>query len=397
MTALLEGIRILDFGRVIASAYCGTFLSDMGAEVIKVDRPGGEFDRNLGPFAPDGHTIAYELISPRNKKSITLNTRDPRGKALLHKLTKKSQVVITGFTPKGNELMGLNYDLLKQINPAIIQVAITGYGQEGPYANRPAFDSIAQAESGAMSYTGFPGSPPTRSGVPYVDFSTGIFGAFGAVLALRHLEATGIGQLVDVSLLGTALFFVAGSGVMAEYTLNNEIRGPIGNNSFYNYSDAFKVKDGWVMINGIGNDIWQRLAKLLGHQEWLSDERFQDDNSRYHHRDVICPVVAKWMAQYSVSEAIQVLEKNRVPCGRVNTAKEVIHDPHFIARQMLINMEYPGLGKVPMPGLPMRLSETPGEIKTRAPQLGDHNQEIYCELLDCSLDELEMLRREGVV
>ena len=191
MTTALEGIRVLDFGRVIASAYCGTLLADMGAEVIKVERPGGEFDRKLGPFAPGGQAIVYDLITPRNKKSITLNTRHPRGRKLLDELANQATIIISGFTPKGNQVMGLDYERLKQINPGIILVAISGYGQNGPYADRPAFDAIAQAESGAMSYTGFPGGPPTRAAVPYADFSTAILGAFGAMLALRHQERTG--------------------------------------------------------------------------------------------------------------------------------------------------------------------------------------------------------------
>jgi len=286
---------------------------------------------------------------------------------------------------------------LKQVNPSIIQVAVSGYGQEGVYADRPAFDSIAQAESGAMSYTGFPGCPPTRSAVPYVDFSTGIMGALGAVLALRHLDRTGSGQLVDVSLLSTAIFCVAGSGVMAEYNLNGQIREPIGNNSFYTYSDAFQARDGWVMINAIGDEIWQRLAKIVGRHEWLEDDRFKDDNSRYLNRHIIGPVVKDWVAQYNVSELIPLLEKNRVPCGRVNTAREVVNDPHVIEREMLVNVHYPGLGQVPLPGLPIKLSETPGKINTRAPELGQHNEEVYCSLLRYSREDLNSLRHEGVI
>ncbi|MFZ0928895.1 MAG: CoA transferase [Syntrophobacteraceae bacterium] len=397
MAALLEGIRVLDFGRVVASALCGTLLADMGAEVIKVERPGGEFDRALGPLAPDGSAITYSLFTPRNKKSITLDTRHPRGKEILDKLVANSQILISGFTSKGNEMMGLDYARLKQVNPAIIQVAVSGYGQEGVYADRPAFDSIAQAESGAMSYTGFPGCPPTRSAVPYVDYSTGILAALGAVLALRHLDRTGSGQLVDVSLLSTAIFCVAGSGVMAEYNLNGQIREPIGNSSFYTYSDAFQARDGWVMINAIGDEIWQRLAKIVGRHEWLEDDRFKDDNSRYLNRHIIGAVVKDWVAQYNVSELIPLLEKNRVPCGRVNTAREVVNDPHVIEREMLVNVHYPGLGEVPMPGLPIKLSETPGKVNTRAPELGQHNEEIFCSLLGYSREDFNSLRHEGAI
>jgi crotonobetainyl-CoA:carnitine CoA-transferase CaiB-like acyl-CoA transferase len=397
MTKALEGIRVLDFGRVIASAYCGTLLADMGAEVIKVERPGGEFDRKLGPFAPGGQAIVYDLITPRNKKSITLNTRHPRGRKLLDELVKQATIIISGFTPKGNQVMGLDYERLKQINPGIILVAISGYGQNGPYADRPAFDAIAQAESGAMSYTGFPGGPPTRAAAPYADFSTAILGAFGAMLALRHQERTGVGQLVDVSLLDSAFTFVAGMGVMAEYTMLDHIRPPVGNHSFYNFTDGFEARDGWVMISVIGNEIWRRFAGIIGQEDWLTNEKFADDGRRYQNRDLIRPVVSDWVAGYSVAEVVELLENQRVPCGRVNTAEDIVNDPHIKAREMLVNMPYPGVGSVPLPGIPVKLSETPGKIESRAPYLGEHNEEVYGQLLDYSPEKLESMKNAGII
>ena len=397
MTKPLEGIRILDFGRVIASAYCGTLLADMGADVIKVERPGGEFDRKLGPFTPDGKAIVYDLITPRNKKSITLNTSHPEGREILDELVKHASIIISGFTPKGNQLMGLDYDRLKQINPGIILVAISGYGQNGPYADRPAFDAIAQAESGAMSYTGFPGNPPTRAAVPFADFSTAILGAFGAMLALLHKERTGAGQLVDVSLLDTAFTFVAGMGVLAEYTLLNQIRPQVGNHSFYNFTDGFEAKNGWVMISVIGNEIWRRFIEIIEREDLLQDERFGDDHNRYHNRHLIRPIVSDWVSRRTVSEVVRLLEEKRVPCGRVNTVRELVNDPHLIAREMLVNRHYPGVGAIPLPGIPVKLSETPGKIETNAARLGEHNKEIYCQLLHHTQKELDSMRQKGVV
>jgi crotonobetainyl-CoA:carnitine CoA-transferase CaiB-like acyl-CoA transferase len=397
MTKPLEGVKILDFGRVIASAYCGTLLADMGADVIKVERPGGEFDRKLGPFTPNGKAIVYELITPRNKKSITLNTIDRKGRKILDELVKHASIVISGFTPKGNQLMGLDYERLKQINPGIILVAVSGYGQNGPYADRPAFDAISQAESGAMSYTGFPGSPPTRAAVPFTDFSTAILGAFGAMLALLHKERTGAGQLVDVSLFDTAFTFVAGMGVLAEYTLLDQIRPQVGNHSFYNFTDGFEAKDGWVMMSVIGNEIWQRFTEIIGRMELLKDDRFRDDQSRYQNRHLIRPIVSEWVAKHTVSEVVRLLEEKRVPCGRVNTARELVNDPHLIAREMLVTRHYPGVGAVPLPGIPVKLSETPGKIETNAARLGEHNKEIYCQLLRYTQKELDSMRQEGVV
>ncbi len=397
MTNALEGIRVLDFGRVIASAYCGTLLADMGAEVIKVERPGGEFDRNLGPFTSDGKAIVYDLITPRNKKSITLNTRHPKGRKVLDELVKRASIIITGFTPRGNRIMGLDYERLKQINPGIILVAISGYGQQGPNADRPAFDAIAQAESGAMSYTGFPGSPPTRAAVPYADFSTAILGAFGAMVAALHKERTGVGQLVDVSLLDTAFTFVAGMGVMAEYTLLDHIRPQIGNHSYYNFTDGFETQDGWIMISVIGNEIWRRFTGIIEREDMAEDERFSNDHLRYQNRNLIRPIVSDWVANRTASEVIRLMEEKRVPCGRVNTVRELVNDPHLKAREMLVHRQYPGTGLIPLPGIPVKLSETPGKIQTNAPRLGEHNEKIYCQLLRYSRQEFDSLVQEGII
>jgi len=397
MSRVLDGIRVLDFGRVIASAYCGTLLADMGADVIKVDRPGGEFDRFLGPLAPNGQALVYDLITPRNKRSITLDIRHPKGKTILEELIKRSDVVISGFTRPGNKLMGLEYDQLKKINSGIILVAISGFGQSGPYADRTSFDAIAQAESGAMSYTGFPGGPPTRSSVPFADFGTAILGAYGVTLALFHRERTGVGQMVDVSLMDTALTFVAGMGVVAEYSLFKHIRPQIGNHSFYTFTDSFEAKDGWVMISAIGNNLWKRFMGVIGREDLVDDPRLQDDMGRYENRGLIRPIVSDWISLHTVDEVLQMLEEARVPCGRVNTAREVINDPHIRAREMLVDVEYPGVGSVPLPGVPVKLSETPGRIETPAARLGEHNEEIYCSLLGYKSDDLITLEEEGVI
>ena len=397
MNKVLDGIKVLDFGRVIASAYCGTLLADMGADVIKVDRPGGEFDRFLGPLAPNGKALVYDLITPRNKKSITLDIRHPKGKAILEELVKRSDVVVSGFTRPGNKLMGLEYDQLKKFNHGIIFVAISGFGQSGPYADRTSFDAIAQAESGAMSYTGFPGTPPTRGAVAFVDFGTAILGAYGVTLALFHRERNGVGQMVDVSLMDTALTYVAGMGVVAEYSLFKHIRPQIGNHSFYTFTDSYEAKDGWVMISAIGNNLWKRFMEVVGRKDLIDDPRLQDDVGRFENRDFIRPVVSDWMSRHTVDEVLQMLEEARVPCGKVKTAHDIIDDPHIRAREMLVDVEYPEVGSVPMPGVPIKLSETPGGIETPAAKLGEHNEEIYCSLLGYESNDLAALKEEGVI
>jgi crotonobetainyl-CoA:carnitine CoA-transferase CaiB-like acyl-CoA transferase len=214
-----------------------------------------------------------------------------------------------------------------------------------------------------MSYTGFPGNPPTRAAVPYVDFSTAILGAFGATLAILHKERTGKGQLVDVALLDTAFTFVAGMGVVAEYALLNHVRPQVGNHSFYNFTDSFQAKDGWVMISVIGNQIWRRFISVIAREDLLEDERFGDDDRRYQNRDLLRPIVSGWISKHTASEVVGLLEAKRVPCGRVNSVRDLVNDPHLIAREMLVNMQYPGVGAVPQPGIPVKLSETPGKIE----------------------------------
>lgn len=393
----LQGIRVLDFSRYIAGPYCCMLLADMGAEVIRVEPPGGAEDRNLGPFSPDGQALVYGFILQRNKKNITLNLRNAEAGALLEGLVRKTDVLVHNFPPGTEEAKVLDYSSLRQLNPALIEAIITGFGQYGPYAERTCFDSIAQAMSGAMSYTGFPGSPPTRAGVQYVDFSTGLSAALGTVLALLHRQRTGKGQLVDVSLFDVALSFVAAAGVAAEYKLLGEIRPQVGNSSFYAYANSFQAKDGWVMINVVGNSAWRRFCRALGKEELASDPRFKDNLSRYLNREEIHSIVADWVRAKTVEEVTRILEAARVPCGPIRDMTDIYHDPQVAAREMLVEVEQPGTGIVPMPGIPIKLSETPGGIDSPAASLGEHNFEIYCHLLGLSEQQLASYRERGVI
>jgi crotonobetainyl-CoA:carnitine CoA-transferase CaiB-like acyl-CoA transferase len=393
----LQMVRVLDFGRVIASAYCGTLLADMGAEVIKVERPGGEFDRKLGPFTENGCAIVYELITPRNKKSITLNYYSPEGSRILDQLVKKVSIIISGFTRKGNEIAGLTYERLKEINPERILVTISGYGQNGPNSNNPAFDAIAQAESGAMSFTGFPDGPPMRAAVPFADFGTAILGAYGAMVALFQKQLTGRGQSVDVSLFDTAFTFVAGMGVIAEYTLLDQIRPRIGNHSFYNFTDSFKAKDGFVVISAIGNKIWRRFAKAINRDDLLKDEKFQNDYDRYQNRFIIRKYVEKWVSKYTVQEVLTALGHARVPCAKVKNPEDLTADEQIMARNMLIDLDYPGIGKIPTPGIPIKLSDMNDTVFYPAPQLGENNEDIYSSLLGKTKSDLKKMRNEGTI
>ena len=397
MEMILDGVRMLDFSRYGAGPYCGMILADMGAEVIRVEKLGGEEDRKLGPFAPNGVSIPFTIILGRNKKGITLNMRKEKGKGILKKLIKHCDVVLHNFTAGAEEASLLSYDSLKEVNPAIIVASLSGFGNTGPYTQRPSFDSVAQAMSGAMSYTGFPGNPPTRGAPAYIDFGTGTYAALSIVLALYHRQRTGKGQGVDLALLDTAVSFVASIGCPAEVKLLDFVRSQIGNHSYYNLSDLFKTRDGWVMVSVIGTPLFKRLSKMIGREELGNDPRFADDMARFQNRHLLDPVIAQWMEQRTSEEVMRLLEEARVPCGQVNNMAEMMADPQVKAREMVVDVEYPEVGKVPLPGIVPKFSQTPGRIQRRAPMVGEHNSEIFCGLLGLSTEELSRLEAEGII
>jgi CoA:oxalate CoA-transferase len=395
---VLQDIRILDFSRYGAGPYGGMLLADMGAEVIKVERPGGEDDRQLGPFAPNGYSICYGIIFARNKKGITLNLRSPRGRELALKLVERFDVVLHNFPPGTKEANVLDYEALKKINPDIIVAPLTGFGQDGPWAERSCFDPIAQAESGGMSYCGFPGNPPTRSAIPYVDLGSGLAAALGIMFALYHREKTGQGQLVDIALMDVAVSFMAAMATPVEYELTGQVRPQQGNQSFYaSPSNTFKAKDGWVFIATVGEALWRRWCQLVDRPELVDDPRFQSNMSRYQHYQYLNSIAEEWIKDKTVAEVMQILDKARIPCGRVNSVVEVMEHPQVKARQMLVEVDFPEVGQVPLPGIPIKLSLTPGGIERRAPMIGEHNQEIYGGLLGLPADDLTRLEKEGVI
>ncbi len=403
MEEVLHGIRVLDFSRYKAGPTCGQILGDMGADVIRVERIGGGEDRQLEPLSPGkigapGGQSYYLMFTSRNKKSITLNPTKPKGQELLKELVEQSDVVIENFGPQVSKRLGLDYESLKSIKPGIIVVAVSAYGQDGPYANRIGFDSIAQAMSGLMSVTGLPEGPPLKLGVSFIDTTTGIYGALGTLLALYHRTKSGEGQLVDVSLLDTAVSFT--ENFVAEYEVAGQIHPRVGNSHTYvGPYNACKAKDGYFFLQVTGNAIWGRFLKLLGREDLTDDPRFQTDHDRARpeNRQFFYDWLNEWAAEKTVDEVVDQCTEAGVPCARVNNMAEVAADPHIRAREMLVEVEHPGVGKVPLLGIPFKLSKTPGKIKTIHPLLGQHNKEIYCDLLGHTDEELTQLKEEGIV
>jgi len=396
MEKVLRGIRILDFSHWFAGPYAATLLADMGADVIRVERPDGEEERNFGPFAPNSESM-LTMVTLRNKKGITLNLRSEKGKEILQGLVQCSDVVLHSFTIGSEEAKILSYQSLKKINPAIILATISGFGSTGPYAERPCFDTIAQALSGAMSYTGFPNGPPIRSGVAWVDFSTGTHAALGIMLALYYRLLTGKGQMIDLALLDVAVSCVAGLAVAAEYKVLGFVRQQIGNHSYHTFTDCFQAEDGWVMLGASSNPIWRRFLKAMGREDLKDDPRFKDDESRFQNRELIQPLAREWVGKRTVKEVVQQLTQARVPCAQVNNVAQMVNHPQVRAREALVDMEYPGVGKVPLPGVAIKMSETPGTIERRAPKAGENNEEVYSELLGFTPKELSRLEAEGVI
>jgi CoA:oxalate CoA-transferase len=396
MEKVLTGIRILDFSSWFAGPYASTLLADMGAEVIKVERPGGTDERAFGPFTPNGESM-LTMVTLRNKKGITLNLRGEKGKEILQGLVQCSDVVLHSFTIGSEEAKILSYESLEKINPAIILLTVSGFGSTGPYAERPCFDTIAQALSGAMSYTGFPDGPPIRSGVAWVDFSTGTHAALGIMLALYHRLLTGKGQKIDLALLDVAVSCVAGLAVAAEYKVSGFIRQPLGNHSYYTFTDCFQAKDGWVMVGATTNPIWRRFLRAIGREDLRDDPRFKDDRSRFQNRELIQPIAREWISKRTVEEVVQQLTRARVPCGPVSNVAQMVNDPQVKAREMLVDVEYSGVGQVPLPGVAIKMSETPGTVERRAPEVGENNVEVYGDLLGLTPEDLSRFEAEGVI
>jgi len=394
---MLNGIRVLDCTRIVAGPYCTLLLASMGAEVIRVERPGGEIDWEIGAQILEGkENLCHPLYLSCNKKGITLDLRMEKGQKLFAELVKKSDVVVQNYSYGGAKKLKLTYDDLQKINPSIIVAALSGFGQTGPYHERNCWDPNAQAMSGMMSLGGFPGNPPTRNPLPIIDFSTGVYGALGIMYALRYRDQTGEGQLIDVALFDVATHF---TGIVAmEQKKAKQRRTQVGNSTYWALADAFEAKDGWVFISLTTNPIWQRFCKLIGEESLLSDRRYSDDYHRFINRESIIPLIEQWIAQRTTKEVLDMAEENHIPCSPINDIQTAMSDPQVRAREMLVDIDYGGdLGTVPVPGVVTKLSKTPGKLNKPCPLPGQDNQEIYSKLLRLDSRDLENLSNEGII
>jgi len=397
VTGPLTGIRVLDASRILAGPFCTMLLGDLGAEIIKVEMPGiGDGSRAWGPPFIKGES-AYYLSINRNKKSITINLKHPKGREIIYKLVEMSDVFIENFRPSVAEKLGVSYDKLKRVNPKIIYCSISGFGQTGPYKDKRAYDLLIQAMSGFMGITGEPNRPPVRIGVAIMDLGAGMYAAISILAALIAREKTGKGQKIDISLLDTGVSWLTYMAMNYFATGRNPPKMGSAHPNLVPYQ-CFEDKNGRYFAVAVGNDEhWKRLCKALELQDWIDNPKYATNAKRVEHRDEIVKALSELFKSKTREEWLKLLEEEGVPCAPVYEVSEALSNPQIIHREMVIEIEHPTIGKLKQLGTPMKLSETPCQIRYPPPLLGQHTKEILKELLGYSDEEIEELRKIGAI
>lgn len=375
----LEGIRVLDMTQLLAGPYCGMMLADMGAEVIKIEFPGeGDTTRAAYPQV-NGVSMYYNNVN-RNKKGITLNLKSKEGKELFGRLLRDADVLIENNRPGVMARLGFDYEEVKKINEGIVYASISGFGQNGPYADKPGYDLIAQAMSGAMSITGWPGGPPTKSGVAFADVLGGLNAALGIVSAIQYKNRTGKGQHIDVSLVDSIVSCLA--PLTMRYIYDDEILDKIGNRYVVSYPfDSFLAKDGDYVLACGTDQHFVTLVHAMEMPELANDPAYGDRRKRSENRDVLKQIINNWGSDKTVEECVDIISKAGIPAAPILNLKQVYEDKHIHdAREMFVKVTDKAAGEITLTGNPIKMSETPTLVRKSAPSLGEHNEEVYGDL-----------------
>lgn len=392
----LEHIKVLDFSRVLAGPYCTMILANMGAEIIKVERPVyGDDSRAYGPFL-NGQS-AYFISINRGKKSISLDLKSSRAIEIVKDLVKEVDIIVENFRPGIMEKLGIGYDVLKEINPKIIFASISGFGQTGPYSKRPAYDMIVQAMSGIMSITGEEGGAPVRVGTSIGDITAGMFGSIGILAALVDREVTGKGRMIDVAMLDGQIAIL--ENAISRYHATGISPKPLGRRhpSIAPF-EAYKTKNSYVII-ACGNDaLWQKFCKLVGREELLNMEAFKTNDDRVKNVDRLKEYMSEIFLKKTTEEWDNYLNKNGVPCSPINSMDNIFCDPQVNVRRMLVEVQQPGIGKIKVSGNPIKMTGLINELPDDpAPEVGEHNEVLLKKYLGYSDEQIEQLRIENII
>jgi crotonobetainyl-CoA:carnitine CoA-transferase CaiB-like acyl-CoA transferase len=387
----LDGILVIDLSRVLAGPYCTMELADMGATVVKIEIPGsGDDTRAYGPPFLHGESTYFMSVN-RNKKSLTLNLKHARGKEILRQLVQKGDVLVENFRPGTLDGLGFGYDAVHTLNPKLIYCSISGFGQTGPYAQRPGYDLIAQAEGGVMSLTGEPDDAPVKVGLSFADITAGMNAFSGILLALLARQRSGEGQRVDVSLLDCQVALLTYQAGI--YFATGKSPERLGNKhpSITPY-ETFEASDGHIIIACGNQGFWERFCKLAGLDHLLMDERFTTMKKRVENRHELTPLVAAGVKTRTRRDWYTLLDREGIPCGLIKNVAEVCTDPQVLARDMVVRLNHPTAGPISVNGVPIKLSATPGEVQDPPPVLGQHTDSILAEILGYTADQIAELR-----
>jgi len=397
MEKALNGIRVLDFTRMVAGPVCTMLLAELGADVIKVELPeGGDALRTTPPLTEGMESYLF-LTCNRGKRSVTLDPRTGEGNGIARKLAGKSDVLVENFTPGIMERLGLDYKKLADENPSLIYVSLSGYGNTGPYRSLVAFDTIIQAMGGLVSVTGHPDSPPTKVGPAVADFCGGVFATLAILAALQYKNSTGQGQYIDIS-MQDVVWLLTAMQFLHFYNITGQDPPRLGNRQLELAPfNIFPAKDGYIVICIVTVDQWQRFIKVIGREDLKDVKEYSMQSQRIKHINDIDTLVEKWTRERTVDEMVRLLRAAELPCAPVPTFSQVANDPQLASRNMQVEVEQMVSGEVKMPGSVFKMSRTPGNPSKPAPFLGEHTYEVYSELLGFGEEKITELQSKGII